>query len=331
MQNKKEDLYKVLGVEKTATASEINKAYRALAKRYHPDMHTNKSEAEKKRAEEKFKEVGNAYEVLSDKDKRAFYDATGCTDQNSMGGGFSGFNNAGGGFGGINLNDLFGNGGFSFTAEESSGGFGRSSFFSGSGGGFESFFGGGRPQEPSGRKSRSAPPPNQVFEYQLKVTLEEICTGVTKKIKVNKQLRNGETVPNIIEVKVLPGYKPGTKITFANAGNDHPDGSSTNVVVVLKEIPHALYKLSGTDIVYEFAIGLKESLRPFSKTIMGLRGTPIKITNETFGAVWGDRIVKDEGIPDRTLGGRRGNLIIKPRVMLDLTPKEIAKVKEALC
>ncbi|KAI5191037.1 DnaJ-like protein subfamily B member 4 [Nematocida sp. AWRm77] len=340
MQKEKVDLYKVLGVERSASEAEISKAYKTLAKRYHPDMHTNKPEKDRQKAEEKFKEISNAYEILVDKDKKAFYDATGCTDPNQAGSHFGnfgseGFSSAFGSGEGINLNDLFGGSkgsGFSFRGSDGFEDLGGSFFRSGN---FQNMFTGGfghqqsRAEKGSCRKG-AAPPPNKTIEYHLKVTLEDICMGTTKTIKIRKQLRNGQRVENVVHVKILPGYKPGTKITFDNAGDEHPDGSSTNIVVILQEVPHALYKLSGSDIVYDFCIGLKESLKPFSKSIIGLKGNPITITNEMFGSVWGDRVVKEEGVPDRSQGSRRGNLVIKPRVVLDLTPNEIEKVRNAL-
>lgn len=108
------DFYKILGVSKDATDEEIKNAYRGLAKKYHPDLQTTKTDAEKKQAEEKFKEINQAYSVLSDKTKKSNYDQFG-TEDPSMGGqgGFSGF----GGFEDL-FGDLFG----SFT-----GGFGGAS------------------------------------------------------------------------------------------------------------------------------------------------------------------------------------------------------------
>lgn len=103
------DLYKVLGVEKTATADEIKSAYRKLAKKYHPDMYTTASDAEKKKAEEKFKEINHAYEVLSDAEKRKVYDTYGTEDpQSAFTGGTGGFWGSSGMDGmDIDLGDIF--------------------------------------------------------------------------------------------------------------------------------------------------------------------------------------------------------------------------------
>ena len=98
MDQKKRDYYEVLGVDKNATDEELKKAYRKVAMKYHPDRQTDKSEAEKKEAEEKFKEAAEAYDVLSNKDKRARYDQFG-HNMGNMGGGFGG----GAGFGGTRL------------------------------------------------------------------------------------------------------------------------------------------------------------------------------------------------------------------------------------
>lgn len=144
------DYYEVLGVSKSASADEIKKAYRKLALKYHPDKNPDD-----KAAEEKFKEAAEAYDVLSDDQKKARYDQYGHAGVGGAGGGGGGFH--------MNMEDIFSQFGDIF-------------------GGFGGGFGGG-----GGRGRRSA---NRGSNLRIKVrlTLEEIATGVTKKIKVNKYI-----------------------------------------------------------------------------------------------------------------------------------------------
>lgn len=158
------DFYKILGVERNASADEIKKAYKKLAIKYHPDRQGDKSEAEKKEAEDKFKEAAEAYSVLSDSEKRQRYDQFGEAGVNGGGaGGFGGFD-FGGGF---TMDDIFSQFGDIFGGH------------SGFGGGF-SGFGGGR-QQP--RRYRG-----DDLRVKVSLTLEEILTGVTKKFKVKKDV-----------------------------------------------------------------------------------------------------------------------------------------------
>lgn len=154
------DLYNVLGVEKTATADEIKSAYRKLAKKYHPDMYTTASDDEKKKAEEKFKEISHAYEVLSDAEKRKVYDTYGSEDpQSAFTGGTGGFW-GGSGMDGmdIDLGDIF------------------SSFFGGGG----SPFGSSR-----GKKSTRAVQGEDI-RLNLTLTFEEAAFGCEKEIKYKR-------------------------------------------------------------------------------------------------------------------------------------------------
>lgn len=162
----KRDYYEVLGVGKTASADEIKKAYKKMAIKYHPDRQSGKSDAEKKEAEDKFKEAAEAYSVLSDDQKRQQYDQFGFNGPN-MGGGFGG-----GGFGGFDINDILNSvfgGGFNFG---------------GGGGGFESFFGGGGGGRSRGRQVHRG----SDLRVKVRLNLQEINTGVTKKFKVRKDV-----------------------------------------------------------------------------------------------------------------------------------------------
>lgn len=155
----KRDYYEVLGVSKGADDKELKRAYRKLAVKYHPDKNPGDKEAEAK-----FKEAAAAYEVLSNPDKRARYDRFGHAGVDGQQGGF------GGGPGGMNMEDIFSQFGDIFGQ--------------GGGGGFESFFGGGGGR----RSSRSAGRKGSNLRIKVALSLEEIAAGVSKKIKVKKQV-----------------------------------------------------------------------------------------------------------------------------------------------
>ena len=159
----KRDYYEVLGVDKKASAADIKKAYRKIAIKYHPDRQGDKSEAEKKEAEEKFKEAAEAYSELSHETKRQQYDQFGFDGPGGMGG-FGGF----GGAGGFSMDDLFSMFGDVFGGHSGFGG------FSGFGGG-----GGSRGQQVL-RGSE--------LRLKVRLNLQEVATGVTKKFKVRKDV-----------------------------------------------------------------------------------------------------------------------------------------------
>ncbi len=152
----KRDYYEILGVSKTATADEIKKAYRKVAMQYHPDRNPGD-----KAAEEKFKEAAEAYEILSDTDKKAQYDRYGHTGVSGQGRGFGG--------GGMNMEDIFSQFGDIFGDDL-----------------FGSFFGGGQRGGRGGQRSRGVRGNN--LRVKLKLNFEEIAKGVNKNIKVKKHV-----------------------------------------------------------------------------------------------------------------------------------------------
>ncbi|MDD4503350.1 MAG: molecular chaperone DnaJ [Clostridiaceae bacterium] len=153
----KRDYYEILGVAKTASEEEIKKAYRNLAKKYHPDMNQGD-----KGAESKFKELNEAYEVLGDKDKKAKYDQFGHAGVDP-----NGFGGAGGGFGGGGFSGFGGSGGFEDIFDM---------FFGGAGGGF----GGG------GARRKSGPQKGADLKYELEIEFEEAAFGVKKDVHVTR-------------------------------------------------------------------------------------------------------------------------------------------------
>ena len=176
----KRDYYEVLGIGKNATDAEIKSAYRKLAKKYHPDLNPGNKEAE-----EKFKEVNEANDVLSDPQKRQRYDQFGFAgvDPNyaaANGGGAGGF---GGGFGGVDLGDIFGD-----------------IFGGGFGGGFSGFGGG------SSTRTANAPRKGHDIQASVILTFEEAAHGCSKKITINRQ----DTCPDCGGTGAAKGTRPET-------------------------------------------------------------------------------------------------------------------------
>ncbi len=177
----KRDYYEVLGVEKKASATEIKKAYRRLAKKYHPDMNKDDPKA----AEEKFKEISEAYGVLSDEQKRSQYDMYGHA-------GIEGRYSREDIFRTINLEDIFGDMGFGFGGFDSI---------------FESFFGGGR------QRRRGPMRGNNIFQ-DLEITLEEAAFGTKRTINVPRV----ETCDDCKGTRARPGTSPKVCPTCQGSG-----------------------------------------------------------------------------------------------------------------
>ena len=153
MSDTEKDYYKILGVERTATEEEIKTAYKKMAIKYHPDRNPGDKEAE-----EKFKEAAEAYDVLHDPDKRSRYDQFGSAGLN--GGGFSGFS------GGMGMDDIFNMFGNIFGGHNP----------------FSEGFGGYRTEASQGSQGGN-------LRLRVKLSLEEIAKGVTKKFKLKKYIR----------------------------------------------------------------------------------------------------------------------------------------------
>ncbi len=169
VERKEKDYYEILGVGREASKEEVKRAYRRLAKKYHPDVDVNRKSP--KEAEEKFKEISEAYEVLSDPQKRANYDRFGRAGVDFGPGGFewSNFTRS------SDVEDIFGDLFGSF--------FGRGDFR------FDDLFGGGRGYTRAGAEERYGPERGRDLRYDLEITLEEAAKGVEKEISVSKEER----------------------------------------------------------------------------------------------------------------------------------------------
>ena len=215
------DYYKILGVERNADQDAIRKAFRRLAAKYHPDRN---KEAD---AEERFKEVNEANEVLSDPEKRTYYDQFGANwQQAANGGGFQQPPNWGH------------NGSFNFDPNDfihMSGGFGRNAGGGASGFSdfFDTLFGGGGGFNPHAQHTQRQAPAAQTASLALSV--EDVYQGVEKTIR----LPNGSSV----QVRIPAGTEDGKKLRLSGKG---ANGADLHLQIAIKE--HPLYRLEGKDI-----------------------------------------------------------------------------------
>lgn len=255
----KRDYYEVLGLQKGASADEIKRAYRKLAMKWHPDKWTQASEAEQKTAEVNFKEVGEAYAVLSDDQKRARYDQFGHAGMGGSGfggGGTGGYDFGGAGFDPMDIFNAFFGGGAGGRAGRG----GRTySFNMGGGGpfgGFGDFFsgaaGGGNPFQQAVK--------GQDVNITLKVTLDEVMNGVDKQVKIRHSVAdasgNISQIEEVIPIHLPKGVMEGQKFKARGKGNAPRGGMGEpgDLVVNIEEIPHAELLRDHEDLVYNCLI-----------------------------------------------------------------------------
>lgn len=352
----KRDYYDVLGVAKSASADEIKKAYRKLAIKFHPDKNPDD-----KNAEEKFKEAAEAYEVLSNTEKKQRYDQFGHA---GMGGA------AGGGYGGgMNMEDIFSQFG---------------DIFGGGGSPFDSFFGGG--QQRGGRKVAKG----SNLRIKVKLSLEEIANGAEKKIKVNKQvpcktcdgsgakdkssvntcqtcggtgavrrvtntilgqMQTTATCPTChgsgqqitskcnachgegttrgeetITINIPAGVSEGMQLSMAGKGNAAPNnGIPGDLIILIEELPHETLKREGNNIVYDLYVSIVDAALGASVEVPTIDGKA-KIKIEP-GTQSGKLLrLKNKGLPEIN-SYRRGDQIVHVSIW---TPKALNAEERAL-
>lgn len=351
----KRDYYDVLGVSRGAEQSEIKSAYRKLAIKYHPDKNPGNTEAE-----EQFKEAAEAYEVLSNVEKRRRYDQFGHAGMNGAGGR--------GGAGGMNMEDIFSQFGDIF----------------GGGSPFESFFGGGGGQSRGGRRVARG----SNLRIKVKLTLEEIAKGVEKKIKVAKQVVctscdgsgakdkssfhtcrtcggsgavrrvtntilgqmqttstcptcNGEGVEitakcthcggnglvkgeETISINIPAGVSEGIQLSMSGKGNAAPRGGVPgDLIILIEELPHEILKRDGINIIYDLYINFIDAALGTSVEVPTIDGkAKIKIEPGTQSG----KILrlKGKGIPEVN-SYHKGDQLVYTNVW---TPKALSKEEQ---
>ena len=305
------DYYKVLGVEKTATTEQIKKAYRKLARQYHPDVNPNDATAE-----QKFKEVNEANEVLSDADKRQKYDQLGADYARYQQAGGGRGPGAGGGQGGFDWSQYAqggGQGGF--------GGFGGGQF-GGEGEDFSDFFSsmfGGMGGAGGGRSSR--PGAGQDYQAELELSLQEAYEGGPRTITVNgKNLR----------ITIQPGVADGQTIRLRDQGGPGRNGGpSGSLLITFRILPDARYVRTGDDLTQDVPVPLYKALLGGEQTVETLGGpVKIKLKPETAN---GSRLrLRGKGFPVYRKEGQHGDLYLRLNVQLptNLTEEERELIRQ---
>uniref|UniRef100_A0A8C5CIL7 DnaJ heat shock protein family (Hsp40) member B5 n=2 Tax=Gadus morhua TaxID=8049 RepID=A0A8C5CIL7_GADMO len=356
------DYYQTLGIPKASNEEEIKKAYRRMALRFHPDKNKEAN------AEDKFKEVAEAYEVLSDPKKRAVYDQLGEEGLKTGGSGSSG---APGGstyhytfhgdphatfasfFGGSNPFDMFFGSrthghpgrpnGFPFQGGGGGGDhhhvhnegeqdmgdldeddpFGHFRQFGfPTAGGLNNGFppgegrrrrGGGGHSDRLGTHRRQQDPP---VLHELKVSLEEVFHGCTKRMKITRRRlnpdgRSSRTEDKILNIVIKKGWKEGTKITFPKEGDETPDNIPADIAFVLKDKGHAHFQRDGSNIVHSCKVTLKEALCGCTVSIPTLDKRVIALPCHDIIRPGTVKRLRGEGLPFPKNPSQRGDLIVE--------------------
>jgi curved DNA-binding protein len=298
------DYYKLLGVERSASEDEIKRSYRKLALKYHPDRNPGN-----KQAEDQFKEINEAYQVLSDPQKRARYDQLGESyNRWQQRGGQGGFNwedwfstSPGGGGTRVHvedLNDLFGGRG-------NSGGMGDFSDF------FRRIFGGMGEvgAAPGGRERASAPK----YQQELQISLQEAYLGTLRRIDVDGRR---------LEVKIPAGARTGTKVRVPDAIQP-PVGQKADLYLVIKVAENSRFRREGDDLFTEVGIDL------YTAVLGGEVDVPTPAGNVVLtipaGVQPGQKIrLAGRGMPQVRNPERKGDLfaVLKVKLPRNLTPEQ---------
>jgi molecular chaperone DnaJ len=316
----KKDYYATLGLKKTASSDEVRKAFRKLARKYHPDVNPGD-----KRAEEKFKELSEANEVLSDPKKRKIYDQLGFYSENidpkaaqayAQAGGGPG--RAGGPFGGYST----GPGGqrvefdfrnFDFGGGQAQGGRGGSfrDIFSG-------IFGGGMPQEPASQGGTD-------IEYTVQVPFWVSIRGSEMKLNIQRPSATGRMMAEPVSFRIKAGTRDGQRIRLGGKGNPGMRGAAPGDLYLIVRIgSHPVFQREADDIhitlpvfPWEAALGAKVEV----PTIDGRAVLRIPPGTQT-----GQKLrMREKGVPSATRPGVSGDQIVEIRIVVPEMPNVEAK------
>ena len=308
------EYYQTLGVAKTASADEIKKAYRKLALKYHPDKNQGNKEAE-----EKFKEISEAYAVLSDAEKRKQYDTFGSAGFRQRYSQEDIFRN-------FDLNDIlrqFGfGGGFRSTCGFQSGGGFRAS---GGGSPFETIFNqAGARGGCGGSGCGSQPAKGNDLTYELTVTLEDVLHGAEKTISLRQ---NGST--QNVSVKVPKGIEDGKRLRLSGKGGASPYGGPAGDLYLKVHVAgHPVFQRMDDDLVVEHRVPFSEACLGTTLEVTTLDGKKFNVKVPAGVQQEAKLRIKGHGLPSGPIG-HRGDLLVKIaiRIPKSLTPEQEEAVK----
>ncbi|RIJ41747.1 DnaJ C-terminal domain-containing protein [Pontibacter oryzae] len=295
------DYYKILGVDKKASQAEIKKAYRALAKKYHPDKNKDNPQAE-----EKFKDISEAYEVLGDQEKRQQYEQLGANwrqfQQHGGGYGRPGGQQRGGyqgGFSESDLHDMFGGGG----------GGGFSDFF-------QQFFGGAAGGGFGGQRARTSK--RQDYQADMEITLHEAFTGTSRLLNVNNQQ---------LRITTKPGVADGQVLRINGKGAPGPAGGMPGDLYINIHIkPDPAFKRQGDDLTTTLPLDMYTAILGGDAQVNTMTGAlKLKIPA---GTQSGKKLrLRGKGMPKYGEPNQHGDLYVKIDVTL---PTAISSEERAL-
>ncbi|CAN9500923.1 unnamed protein product [Ophioblennius macclurei] len=284
--------YKTLELNRNATDADIKRAYRRLALKFHP------SRNEEPGSWEKFTQLGEAYDVLSDPRKKATYDKFG---EEGLKCGIPPEHGSGGAWSTEYV--------YHAKPEKT-----FKKFFGGDNP-YADFFTSDVPMQFSVRKPGAVKTQDPPIERDLHLSLDELFHGCTKKIKISRRVMNedGHTTcikDKILTIHVKPGWREGTRIIFTKEGDQGPNKIPADIVFIVREKSHSLFKRKHNDLIYTLKISLEMALTCFSVDVKTLDGKLFRVPiNEIVHPTYEKKLV-GEGMPLFEDTSRRGNLIL---------------------
>ncbi|XP_034461870.1 dnaJ homolog subfamily B member 13-like isoform X2 [Hippoglossus hippoglossus] len=309
-----DDYYKTLEINRNATDADIKKAYRRLALKFHPKS------SKEAGSTDRFSQLGEAYEVLSDPRKKATYDKFG--EEGLKGG----------------IPPEFGRGG-AWSSKYAYHGNPEKTFkqFFGGDNPFADFYTNDVPLSFGGLQPVVVKTQDPPIERDLHLSLDDLFHGCTKKIKISRRVMNEGGYTSSIKDKILsidvnPGWKEGTRIVFSKEGDQGPNSIPADIVFIVRQKSHPLFERQDDDLIYKTQISLEMALTGFSVNVQTIDGRLLNIPINDIVHPKYRKVVPGEGMPLFQDPSQRGDLIIHFDIQFPekLSPDRKHLIKKAL-